>query len=96
METERTVSTAEGQALASKFGMSFVECSAKSNLFVHDSFLDLVRNINKWRQKHAKSANGANSGGSGSAGAAVRQHAIAKRKQLKSNTVRHRSSCVLL
>jgi len=52
MESDRAVQTADGKTLATKFGLGFIECSAKTNVNVNEIFFELVRMINKWREKH--------------------------------------------
>ena len=38
--------------LAQKFGCGFIEASAKTNTNVKELFFELVRMINKWREKN--------------------------------------------
>jgi len=52
LEEERCVATEEGKALAAKFGIPFIEASAKTNTNVNEVFFTLVRQINKWRDAH--------------------------------------------
>ncbi|PAA80413.1 hypothetical protein BOX15_Mlig006909g1 [Macrostomum lignano] len=47
LDDERTVSREQGQSLAHQWNCSFLETSAKAKLNVEDSFLDLVRLINR-------------------------------------------------
>jgi len=54
LEEERTVSKEEGKSTASKFGAGFLEVSAKTNTNVNEVFFELVRMINKWREKNAQ------------------------------------------
>ena len=57
MVEERVVQTADGRALATKFGTGFIESSAKTNTNVSELFYELVRMINKWREKHNQKSN---------------------------------------
>jgi GTPase KRas len=50
LESERQVTTAEGQDLAKSFGCPFYETSAKARINVEDSFYQLVREIRKYNQ----------------------------------------------
>ena len=52
LEEERQVTTEQGRTLAQKFGCGFIEASAKTNTNVKELFFDLVRMINKWREKN--------------------------------------------
>jgi len=52
LEDERNVPTEQGKALAQKFGIGFIEASAKTNTNVNEIFFELVRLINKWREKN--------------------------------------------
>lgn len=45
MDKERDVSKAEGQALADKYGMGFVETSAKSGLGVNEAFDTIAKSV---------------------------------------------------
>src|SRR5688500_2586729 len=47
LETERQVTTGEGQDLAKSFGCPFFESSAKTRINVEESFYELVREIRK-------------------------------------------------
>jgi GTPase KRas protein len=47
LESERQVTTAEGNDLARSFGCPFFETSAKSRINVEESFYQLVREIRK-------------------------------------------------
>ena len=47
LESERQVTTGEGQDLAKSFGCPFFESSAKSRVNVEESFYELVREIRK-------------------------------------------------
>lgn len=47
LESERQVTTAEGQALAKTFGCPFMESSAKTRVNVEEVFFELVREIRK-------------------------------------------------
>jgi len=53
LETERQVTTGEGQDLAKSFGCPFVESSAKTRVNVEESFYALVREIRKDLQGEA-------------------------------------------
>jgi len=55
LDSERTVSAAEGKDLASKFGMPLIETSAKNNTNIDEVFHTIVRLINKWRELHPDS-----------------------------------------
>lgn len=52
LEEERVVTTEQGRALAQKFQCGFIEASAKTNTCVKEIFFELVRMINKWREKN--------------------------------------------
>jgi GTPase KRas len=52
LEDERQVTTEQGRTLAQKFGCGFIEASAKTNTNVKELFFELVRMINKWREKN--------------------------------------------
>ncbi|KAL6068815.1 DNA-binding transcription factor rap1 [Balamuthia mandrillaris] len=56
LEEERAVSAEEGKSLAQKFNTGFIEASAKSNHNVNEVFYELVRMINKWREKNPSQA----------------------------------------
>ena len=43
LDSERAVSTKEGQELAASFGCPFMETSAKARIRVEDAFYELVR-----------------------------------------------------
>jgi GTPase KRas protein len=47
LETERQVTTGEGQDLSKSFGCPFYESSAKTRINVEESFYELVREIRK-------------------------------------------------
>ena len=47
LESERQVTTGEGQDLAKSFGCPFFESSAKTRINVEESFFALVREIRK-------------------------------------------------
>ncbi len=47
LEDDRVVSKAEGQSLASQWGVTFLETSARKKINVDEVFFDLVRQINK-------------------------------------------------
>lgn len=44
-ESERQVTTAEGNALAKKYGVSFIECSAKDNQNISEIFTTIGQPI---------------------------------------------------
>jgi Ras-related protein Rab-18 len=44
-ESDRAVSREEAEEFASQNGCLFLECSAKSNAFVQEAFLELVRGV---------------------------------------------------
>mmetsp|Transcript_116819 Transcript_116819/g.164198 ORF Transcript_116819/g.164198 Transcript_116819/m.164198 type:complete len:190 (+) Transcript_116819:60-629(+) len=46
LEEQRVVSKQDSQDLASKWGSSFMECSAKTATNIQELFLDLIRQIN--------------------------------------------------
>jgi len=50
LDSERAVSTKEGQELAASFGCPFMETSAKARIRVEDAFYELVREIRKSQQ----------------------------------------------
>ena len=52
LEDERQVTTEQGRTLAQKFNCGFIEASAKTNTNVKELFFELVRMINKWREKN--------------------------------------------
>jgi len=52
LEKERAVTQDEGRGLANKFGIPFLETSAKTNQNIDEVFFTLVRQINKWRDAH--------------------------------------------
>lgn len=52
LEDERQVTTEMGRNLAAKFSCGFLEASAKTNTNVKEIFFELVRMINKWREKN--------------------------------------------
>jgi len=53
LDSERAVSTKEGQDLAASFGCPFMETSAKARIRVEDAFYELVREIRKSQQSKA-------------------------------------------
>lgn len=55
---ERVVSAEEGRDLAAKFKCGFIEVSAKTNSNVNNAFFELVRLINKWREKNPTKGGG--------------------------------------
>jgi len=54
LEEERTVSIEEGRLLAEKWGTGFMETSAKNGKNVDETFHQLVRLIDKWRERKPK------------------------------------------
>jgi len=52
LEPERVITTDEGKMLAQKFGCPYIEASAKINKNVNETFFELVRLINHWREKN--------------------------------------------
>jgi len=54
LESERTVSIDEGRQTAEKWGTGFVETSAKTGKNVDETFHQLVRLIDKWRERRPK------------------------------------------
>lgn len=50
LESERQVTTAEGRALAHKFGCQFMEASAKHRINVDEAFNAIVRSIDETRK----------------------------------------------
>lgn len=50
LESERQVSSAEGQELAKSFGCPFYETSAKTRINVENAFYQLVREIRKYNR----------------------------------------------
>jgi len=50
LEDQRVITTVQGQRLATEFGFSFIEVSAKNKLNVDESFAQLVRDIKKRRE----------------------------------------------
>ena len=65
LESERQVTTAEGQDLAKSFGCPFYETSAKARINVEDSFYQLVREIRKYNQAKNGGAPDKKKGGKG-------------------------------
>ena len=55
LEEERQVSEEQGRVLAQKFNCGFIEASAKTNTNVKEIFFELVRMINRWRDKYPAS-----------------------------------------
>ena len=58
LEEERQVSEEQGRVLAQKFNCGFIEASAKTNTNVKEIFFELVRMINRWREKYPASGGG--------------------------------------
>ncbi len=58
LEAERAVKEEEGRALADKWGCLFIETSAKTNTNVTETFINLVKAINKWREAHPQEGKG--------------------------------------
>eukprot|EP01097_Dermamoeba_algensis_P012025 TRINITY_DN954_c0_g1_i1.p2 TRINITY_DN954_c0_g1~~TRINITY_DN954_c0_g1_i1.p2 ORF type:complete len:121 (-),score=26.55 TRINITY_DN954_c0_g1_i1:42-404(-) len=56
LEEERAVSKDDGKNLAQKWGTGFLEASAKTNTNVNEIFYELVRLINKWRERNPAKA----------------------------------------
>eukprot|EP01098_Paradermamoeba_levis_P005933 TRINITY_DN2472_c0_g1_i2.p1 TRINITY_DN2472_c0_g1~~TRINITY_DN2472_c0_g1_i2.p1 ORF type:complete len:194 (-),score=49.80 TRINITY_DN2472_c0_g1_i2:78-659(-) len=56
LEEERAVSRDEGKNLAAKWSTGFLEASAKTNTNVNEIFYELVRLVNKWRERNPAKA----------------------------------------
>jgi len=54
LDTERTVTTEEGLQMSAKWGTGFVESSAKLGKNVNEIFFELVRLIDKWRDRNPR------------------------------------------
>jgi GTPase KRas protein len=65
LETERQVTTSEGQELAKSFGCPFFESSAKSRINVEESFYELVREIRRQTEGDTKKTTKKKKGGLG-------------------------------
>eukprot|EP00026_Physarum_polycephalum_P011669 Phypoly_transcript_11909.p1 GENE.Phypoly_transcript_11909~~Phypoly_transcript_11909.p1 ORF type:complete len:125 (+),score=23.05 Phypoly_transcript_11909:622-996(+) len=52
LESERQVSTEEGKRMAAQWNVGFIESSAKANKNVNQLFYELVRMIDKHREKN--------------------------------------------
>jgi len=52
LEADRAISLEDGQKLADQWGTGFVEASAKVNKNVSHIFYELVRMVDKWREKY--------------------------------------------
>ena len=63
LESERQVTTGEGQDLAKSFGCPFFESSAKTRVNVEESFYELVREIRKSIQGESTKGKGGKKGG---------------------------------
>jgi len=55
LENERCISSYDGQKLAEGWGAGFIETSAKNNKNVAPIFFELVRMIDRWREKNPPS-----------------------------------------
>jgi GTPase SAR1 family protein len=53
LEADRQVSTAEGQALANKWGITFFETSSLNRVHVDECFFEAVRAIHKKQRTSA-------------------------------------------
>jgi GTPase KRas protein len=51
LESERQVSTQEGQELANHYNCKFIETSARTNVNVEEAFHDIVREIRKYNKE---------------------------------------------
>jgi len=52
LDYDRTITPQQGKSQADKFGVPFMEVSAKTNINVNEVFFSLVRQINDWRDAH--------------------------------------------
>jgi len=52
LDYDRTITPQQGKSQADKFGVPFMEVSAKTNVNVNEVFFSLVRQINDWRDAH--------------------------------------------
>ena len=68
LEDQRVVSKEDSQALATKWGSSMMECSAKTSTNVQELFLDLIRQINKEERGNSSGGGGKQGGGGGKKG----------------------------
>lgn len=60
LESEREVTTDEGQKLAQEWGCPFMESSAKNHYNVEESFSELVREVRRFQARSQAAQNGAN------------------------------------
>ena len=51
LESERTVSTSEGEELAQRMGVAFYEISALADINIREMFYTLVREIVDWKAR---------------------------------------------
>lgn len=58
LEAERHISRQEGEALARRLHLPYVECSAKNRMNVDEAFHDLVRLIRKFQQQERQPLDG--------------------------------------
>jgi len=56
IESERAVTTHDGQRAAERWDTGFMECSTKTNKHVREVFFELVRRIDRWKEKHPEYA----------------------------------------
>lgn len=70
----RTVTTKQGQDLAEKFSVPYIEASAKTRLNVEEAFYSLVREIRRLSNDGRRSSSGAQSnGGEAESGSKLRK-----------------------
>jgi small GTP-binding protein len=65
LEDQRVVQRNDAQDLASKWGSSFMECSAKTATNIQELFLDLIRQINATKPKGPAKGPAKSGGGGG-------------------------------